>query len=99
MENDDEKGYNGWTNYETWAVMLWMDNDEGSQRFFEDLARAHVGESGKDKAAYGLSQAIKDEIMCGAPDLGASMYADLLGSALDNVDWREIAESLIEGLE
>ena len=98
MTNEDEKGYNGWKNYETWAVKLWMDNDEGSQRLFEDLARVHVKESG-DKAGYGLTRAVKDNIVCSAPDLGASMYADLLGSALDNVDWREIAESLIEGLE
>jgi hypothetical protein len=27
------------------------------------------------------------------------MYADLLGAALDSVDWREIAESLIEDLD
>ena len=24
-----EKGYNGWTNYETWNVALWIQNDEG----------------------------------------------------------------------
>jgi len=24
-----DKGYNGWTNYETWNVALWLQNDEG----------------------------------------------------------------------
>ena len=25
----DEKGYNGWKNYQTWNVALWIQNDEG----------------------------------------------------------------------
>ena len=25
-----ETSYNGWTNYETWNVALWVNNDEGS---------------------------------------------------------------------
>ena len=29
-----DKKYNGWTNYETWNVMLWMNNDIG---FYEQL--------------------------------------------------------------
>ena len=31
-----EQGYNGWANYETWNVALWIENDEG----LYDLARA-----------------------------------------------------------
>lgn len=30
------------------------------------------------------------------PDLGASFAADLLGFALDQVDWREIANAWLE---
>jgi hypothetical protein len=97
--SEDEKGYNGWKNYETWAVKLWMDNEQSSQEFYQELTAAHVKDYGKDKAAYSLTGAIKDEIETNGPDLGASLYADLLGAALDSVDWREIAESLIEDLD
>jgi len=30
------------------------------------------------------------------PDLGASLASDLLGAALSEVNWREIAESWLE---
>jgi len=32
-----EKGYNGWTNYETWNVALWIQNDEGLYHLAREL--------------------------------------------------------------
>ena len=33
------RGYNGWPNYETWAVALWLGNEEVSYRFWMAVAR------------------------------------------------------------
>jgi hypothetical protein len=75
--------YNGWSNYETWAVKLWLDND-GWQY-----------ERGMPKTAHELAAYLKEEAQEMAPDLGSSVYADLLGAAMDSVDWYEIAEAIL----
>jgi len=31
-----ETGYNGYTNYETWAVKLWMDNEEPTYDYWRE---------------------------------------------------------------
>lgn len=38
METKDTT-YNGWRNYETWCVALWIDNEQGSQEYVNGLAR------------------------------------------------------------
>jgi hypothetical protein len=105
---EEPKGYNGWENYETWAVALWIDNEQGTYdercRMVEE-ARENASEdtnvdSGiwtvEQAARYRLADTLKewvtDELM---PDLGASLAADLLGSALSEVDWNEIAENFL----
>ena len=96
--------YNGWTNYETWNVALWIDNEEGSYNYWREI----TGQLKKEReygsldreASYYLSEQLKEEICDQSPlARDASCYSDLLGSALANVNWREIAENWLENLE
>lgn len=100
------KEYNGWYNYETWATALWIDSDAGSQNYWRETAteilhrsKAERSFSKVERATLTLADELKVQIEEGAPDLGASMYADLLGAALSEVNWQEIAENLIRGLD
>lgn len=75
--------YNGWSNYETWNVKLWLDNDGWEY------------EHGMPKDAHGLASYLREMVQENAPDLGSSMYADLLQGALSSVDFYEIAEAIL----
>ena len=101
-----DKRYNGWTNYETWAVKLWMDNEEGTSTYWRERTRAvfvsaepsFSFQSPKDTARIDLADELKREHEENAPDLGASVFSDLLGAALSEVDWREIAAVLLDDM-
>ena len=85
---EKEKGYNGWSNYETWACALWIDNDEG---LYDQIQE----EVSRNQDTYKLQKYIKGLVNELSPELPASMYSDLLSSAINNIDFYEIAESLI----
>lgn len=104
----EQERYNGWTNYETWAVSLWIDNHQATYDYWlretirqyneaEDDEMVRRGLWTADQAArYNLARQLKDEIINAAPDLGATLYSDLLTAAFNKVNWTEIAESRLE---
>lgn len=105
VSTETDKTYNGWTNYPTWAVNLWLSNDEGLYNEALERARTVAGETEsrseywtlEQSHRFGLADELKtwvtDEL---APDLGATFAADLLGYALELVDWHEIANAWLE---
>ena len=111
VETKKDETYNGWKNYPTWAVNLWLSNEEPLYRDTlyltqqtVNLARHHdniaAGIWSEEEAVrFTVADAIKawvnDDL---APDLGATFAADLLGYALELVDWHEIADAWIESV-
>jgi hypothetical protein len=80
--------YQGWTNYPTWAVSLWLNNDEPLYRQLQSLIRQSDGE------AYELAQSLKNWVIDDlTPDLAPSFAGDILGWAMEQVNWDEIAAS------
>lgn len=100
---EQEQGYNGWTNYPTWAVNLWLSNDEGLYLYMSAIVAETLDNTRHNDHPDALPARlaiaditkdwVRDEL---TPDLGASFAADLLGYALDQVNWLEIADAWIE---
>lgn len=99
--------YNGWTNYETWLVKLWIDNSEGDAEYWQERAEEAVrdtrDESCPDGAAIrelaGDMQSSFETWMDESLDLPAGVFRDLLTGALGSVNWSEIARAFIDDLE
>jgi hypothetical protein len=100
-----DKTYNGWPNYETWAVNLWLENDYGTYHFVLDTIRENgwYQETDDDDRPWysdgviALGHWLKDwhEEMNPIIDQ-ASVFTDLLGAAFQEVDWYYIADHWID---
>ena len=103
-----DKGYNGWKNYETWNVKLWIDNEQGSSEYWAEQATdvwddaragdAYASETRKEGACRVLADMLKDQFEEAKPEV-QGMWADLLNAAMSEVDWYEIAENMLEEFE
>jgi hypothetical protein len=80
--------YNGWANYETWCVNLWLTNTAEAYTATQKLL-AHATDEGR------AAQALRAYFENKNPLLRTpSVYADLLNAALQRVEWAEVVEAL-----
>jgi hypothetical protein len=87
--------YNGWSNYETWVMKLWIDNEQWSYSEVTSYIEDHKEEElGTDDLAEWLKgfadQAYLEPLKITGP------ADDLLQSAWSEIDWYEIAEAYLE---
>ncbi|MEE8465498.1 MAG: hypothetical protein V3S68_03410 [Dehalococcoidia bacterium] len=80
--------FNGWPNYATWCVNLWLTNDVKAYEILEALAPLQ-GAVDININARALRAYVEEHPRMA----GASMYVDLLKNALDDVDWVRILEA------
>jgi hypothetical protein len=114
----EEQGYNGWKNYPTWVVNLWLGNDQGTYSECSYMAREALRDAPHDEnvkpyqrldgtfgepiwtveqtARYRLADSFKEYVTDLIDDESAGLGNDLIGYALGEVDWNEIADSCIE---
>ena len=90
MEAKNEQ-YEGWTNYETWTVNLWLMNDESSYGLLCDVLKRKTD---NQEAADLLRDLIEDDTndMMKAKEITSSMAGDFLTHALAQVNWLEIVQ-------
>src|SRR4051812_45468653 len=85
--------YNGWANYETWAVALWLDNEQSSYERVREMAEdawhnatettyATRGEAAGWALAATLKAEHEEASLRDEPEEATSVFSDLLSAAL-----------------
>ena len=83
----------GWSNAQTHLVKLWLDNDKALYDRVQTMLTLH---SSRHTLAFALQNMIEAASPWANPR--PTLYTDLLQSALNMVDWQEIADEYLAEL-
>lgn len=95
----NNKGYRGFSNYETWCVYQWIVTHRATYTYWAELTRALQIDFPADPAESQrlLAEQLERELESDQPELGSSLYAEMLQAALEAVNWTEVAAHLLAG--
>ena len=102
----DERRVNGWKNYPTWCVNLWLDNDEPTYnekrlliaqaiKYATDWDEDENDVVDKDVAIRALEESLKAFVNESMVPEVEGFAQDMLSYALDSVDFYELAENYV----
>jgi len=88
--------YNGWANYETWLVHLWLTNEQATLEAALEFVREypHFGGEADGNAAQALKEFVEDVLLEDRPYNG--LMADLVNAALGSVLWIQCVRALLD---
>jgi len=104
--------YNGYSNYETWAVQLWIDNNESSSAYWRRLAEEVYNHQASEQVHFSkvedatciLTEKLRDsynngmEVLLSDGNATGTVWADLLNASVCAVNFGEIAKNLMESV-
>jgi hypothetical protein len=91
----DEKGCQGYANYQTYCVHLWITSDDEPYKYWANLAHKLLIE--QEHPREHLRDALQAHFKDAAPKL-EGMWSDLMAK-LEEVKWMGIATALTEDIE
>jgi len=89
--------YNGWTNYETWLTNLWFENFD----FTDHIEDGVFDDMSSDDIVVWVSDYIKEYVYETVYETQShgGFVDDMLNSALQEVDWGDIADHYVDDIE
>ena len=83
-----DKSYNGWTNWETWNYMLWINNNEKLHNLVMSNYKTLVNREFREKWLVGVAE------NC----VGTELMSDLKKSDIKNINFEEIIDHINDHL-